>query len=438
MSAVASVPVGRLACQLNSNLQRLLTTVVSCTKVDGPPPPKGASTRTKDQSAESADQQNHFYEVVCADSALFPEGGGQPCDLGTVGGINVVAVQRRGDTCVIKLQEPLEVGAEVEQVVNWDRRVDHMQQHSGQHLLTAVVEKELGLPTESWALSTPTCYLQLPTPQISPEDVAKVERICNDFIVRGTPVAMTMYESRTDMPEARSRSIPADVTGPIRLINIDGIDCCTCCGTHVGSLSELICVKILHQEKKGQTCKLHFIFGDRVVNQFSAMYDRERALQAQLGLQPVEFVDGVKRVQKTSTDMQKANKKLLAEVAALAAPGVAQQAASGAPGTPFVWHREDADMDFLMTVAGALSSPSDAKTEDGAAVTASKVCVLAGGSLKGDGQFLVVGPSPDAIKGVAETVCAALNGKGGLSKQGYRGKADMTKWNAFVKGFAKK
>jgi alanyl-tRNA synthetase/misacylated tRNA(Ala) deacylase len=432
--ASGSTPVGRLACQLNSSLQQLATRVVSCTKVDAPPPPKGASTRTKDQQSTEA-ANAFFYEVVCADSVLFPEGGGQPCDLGTVAGVPVVAVQRRGDTCVIKTAAPLEVGAEVEQVVDWPRRVDHMQHHSGQHLLTAVIEKELGLPTESWALSTPTCYLQLPTAQVPEEGIAKVEEICNNLIRDATPIAMTMYETRADVPEARSRSIPADVTGPIRLITVDGVDTCTCCGTHYDSLAHLKCLKILHQEKKGQTCKLHFIFGDRVMQQFTAMYDRERSLQGQLGLPPAELVDGIKRIQKTAAEVQKSSKKLLSEVAALVAPNVAKQAASEGDATPFIWHREDADMDFLGVVAAALGDAGVASVgEPAKSVSGTRVCLLACGSVKAvDGQFLIVGPSPDSIKALADEVCGALNGKGGLSKQGFRGKADMTKWKAFIK-----
>jgi alanyl-tRNA synthetase/misacylated tRNA(Ala) deacylase len=412
--AAIGTPVGSLACQRNPFLRTLATKVLSCSTVTAAP------KKGKPSDAPPT------YEVVLDDNVLFPEGGGQPCDLGSIDGTAVSGVVRRGNTCVVQMPTPLTEGASVEAVVDWPRRVDHMQQHSGQHLLTAVVEKELGLPTESWALSQPFCCIQLKVASVPADAVARVERICNDMINSAIPVTCTTFPSRDAVPAARSRSIPSDVTGPIRLIDIEGVDSCTCCGTHVENLKQLGSVKLLHQESKGNTVRLFFVFGDRVTSYFGDMFTRERALMKELGTAPENLEGMAAKRGKDAAESAKVNRRLLAEVAALSAPAVVAEAAAQPADKPFLYLREDGGMDFLGTMATALADEATRR-----------VCVLACGALNSkasDGQFMLIGPSPDAVKDfAASTTGPLLEGKGGLSKQGYRGKCNMALWRAMVK-----
>ena len=179
ISGLVGTAVGGLACQMNSYLRELDTTVVSC-------------------SPSAADAS--LFDVVLADSVLFPEGGGQPCDLGTINGHAVTSVVRDKNTCIVRTTQALNLGEAVHVEIDWARRRDHMQQHTGQHLLTAVVDTLLKLPTECWGLSSPFCYIQVPTNNISPEDVLRVEAECNAAIAKSTAVVRHVYPTRADVP----------------------------------------------------------------------------------------------------------------------------------------------------------------------------------------------------------------------------------------------
>jgi Ser-tRNA(Ala) deacylase AlaX len=168
--------VGALACQMKSYLKELTTTVISCTPVISSlvadkEAEKGKKAKTSEPAsptseaaANAADPASPTeFDIVFHNSVLFPEGGGQPHDTGVINGnIRVKKVRRVGDTCVVTTDQPLSPGQEAHMIVDWNRRQDHMQHHTAQHVLTAVVEEMLNLPTESWAMSSPTCYIQVP------------------------------------------------------------------------------------------------------------------------------------------------------------------------------------------------------------------------------------------------------------------------------------
>ena len=435
MSTATVVKVGQLMCQRNPFMKTFTSKVVSCELAPAPPAMK---KKEKDAAASPTAAPSPLYQIVCEDSILFPEGGGQPCDFGTINDtITVRSVQRQGDTCVIFASEPLEVGAEARMEVDWARRNDNMQHHTGQHLLTAIVERELGLPTESWALSYPACYLQLPLSSgntggfIPQADVDRVEAIVNGYIAKGVPVDLREFATREDVPAARSRSIPADVCGPIRIIDIasgedgeggggnDGIDSCTCCGTHVTNLHQLQCLKLLHQEIKGGACKLHFIVGQRVLDQFGGLYGREKALVKEMGVTGDELVT---RVAKRGADLAaatKATKKLLAEIAALTVPSAvaAAEAAKADGNSVHVLYREDGDGDFFAPILAACKPLA--------------INLFFWGTSAADGGFLISGGSEEEVKRLGALVCAAADGKGG-GKGDYRGKCDAKKLKRFA------
>lgn len=101
------------------------------------------------------------YEIILEDTILFPEGGGQPCDYGFLNEVPVEQVLRRADKAIHVTDKPLNVGDEVKQAIDWNRRFDHMQQHSGQHLITAVLDRDYKYYTISWYLGEDVAYVEL-------------------------------------------------------------------------------------------------------------------------------------------------------------------------------------------------------------------------------------------------------------------------------------
>uniref|UniRef100_A0A1B0GL07 Threonyl/alanyl tRNA synthetase SAD domain-containing protein n=1 Tax=Lutzomyia longipalpis TaxID=7200 RepID=A0A1B0GL07_LUTLO len=167
-------------CQEDSFLREFTSRVLSCEEAELPGAGKDAPLKG--------------YNVVCEDTIIFPEGGGQPCDIGYLGGKRVHNVVRKGDIAVhfVESAEPLCPGEEVRQLIDWERRKDHMQQHSGQHLVTALFEREYNLETKAWWLGSETCYIELGAKDVAQEQLDRIERMCNDLIAEGKKVSVSV------------------------------------------------------------------------------------------------------------------------------------------------------------------------------------------------------------------------------------------------------
>jgi Ser-tRNA(Ala) deacylase AlaX len=187
-AAVTKVAVacGELACQKNSYLRTLSASVISCVPkvvaADNKSTSKKAGGKNKGEN-NVAQSQVQLFEVILDDTVLFPEGGGQPCDKGTVGNLKCIQVENVNGSAVHVLEGGgLELGASVEVVVDWDRRNDHMIQHSTQHLVTAIALKHFGYETLSWNLGESISFLELNTPSFSSEQCDLLEKLSNEAI----------------------------------------------------------------------------------------------------------------------------------------------------------------------------------------------------------------------------------------------------------------
>jgi misacylated tRNA(Ala) deacylase len=136
-------------CQEDSFLREFTSKVVSCEK------------SVFSYNLNGKNIETNGYEVILENTIIFPEGGGQPSDHGYLNDQPVYQVIRRGDKAVHYVEQPLNIGEEVKEVIDWKRRLDHMQQHSGQHLITAIVDREFKYPTMSWYLGEDVAYIEL-------------------------------------------------------------------------------------------------------------------------------------------------------------------------------------------------------------------------------------------------------------------------------------
>ncbi len=204
------------------------------------------------------------FRVVTTDTVLYPAGGGQPSDQGRIDGFAVLRVVHR-DGQLVHVLDQAPVTGPVTISLDWDRRFDHMQQHTGQHLLSAVAQREFGWATTSFHLHADVSDIELDTPEVTPEDLSKLERCVAEEIRSARPVvARRIARSEYDALQVRTRGLPADHTGDIRLIEIEGIDLTTCGGTHVRSTAELQSLALVGSEPLRGGSRLHFVVGNRV------------------------------------------------------------------------------------------------------------------------------------------------------------------------------
>uniref|UniRef100_A0A0C9R2Z1 Putative alanyl-trna editing protein aarsd1-b n=1 Tax=Amblyomma americanum TaxID=6943 RepID=A0A0C9R2Z1_AMBAM len=380
------------ACQKDSYLKNLKTTVVACNPV-----------------VEGSAQDG--YEIIFDDTVLFPEGGGQPDDRGLVGDVPVLRVFRKDGKAVHIVESPIAVGAEVEMKVDWNRRYDHMQQHSGQHLITAVAEKEFGFPTTSWSLGEDVSFIELDAPKgVKAEDVQKLESLVNEKIRQCLPLTVSLYEPGSeDLKAVRTRlKLPDGEGDVIRVVSIEGVDSNTCCGTHVSNLSHLQMIKLLYTEKgkQGKT-NLYFLVGNRILNYVDKTVRREKAITTLLKCGPDDHASLIEKLNKSLKLANKNSLSVLRDLAVAEAKLLKQQEPLPAFHT---FHRREADAEFMAIFANELA---DKKV----------LLFLTGGDERGSGQFLISGPE-NIISAVGPKVCELLDGKGFLKHGKFQGKAN--------------
>ncbi|HKJ02531.1 MAG TPA: alanyl-tRNA editing protein, partial [Longimicrobiales bacterium] len=217
--------------------------------------------RRLDTEVVSAGEDRGRPFVILADTILYPEGGGQPADGGTVGGVPVVDVRKTAGAIRHVLASPAPSGP-VTVELDWTRRFDHMQQHTAQHLLTAVADQRFGWPTTAFHLGAHVSDIELGTPGIDAAELAELEEAVAAEIRAARPVT-----ARRVSPEAyaalpvRSRGLPEGHTGDVRLVEIEGIDLNTCGGTHCASTAELEALKLLGTEPVRGGTRLFYAAG---------------------------------------------------------------------------------------------------------------------------------------------------------------------------------
>jgi len=243
---------------------------------------------------------------------FYPESGGQPADRGTLNGRKVLDV-RESDRGVLHIVEgAFEKGEKVVGLIDRERRFDHMQQHSGQHLLSRVFLDDFGLATIGFHLGEKTCAIDLDGDEVTTGQVEKVERRVNEIIFGDVPIGdrtvnREEYE-RLAGGDVRSR-LPEDAT-EIRIVEIEGIDRSTCCGTHVRSTGEIGIVKILKIDRAKGGPRVEFVCGRRALADYAA---KHAALSSLAGLFSTDWRE-LERVVGKLMDEGKSQRKRLNEL----------------------------------------------------------------------------------------------------------------------------
>jgi alanyl-tRNA synthetase len=238
---------------------------------------------TLDAEIVAAGEEKGRPFAVLSDTILYPEGGGQPSDRGTVNGVEVLDVQNRNREIRHSLAAPVSPGPAIVRL-DWTRRFDHMQQHTGQHLLTAVAQDRFAWETSAFHLGGGVCDVELSVPTLVARDLAALEEAVAVEVRAARPVRF-----RRVAPEelaalgVRTRGLPEGHEGAVRLVEIEGVDLNTCGGTHVASTSEIEVVKLLGTEALRGGTRLFFVCGGRARARLGAHEERNSALRKALG-----------------------------------------------------------------------------------------------------------------------------------------------------------
>ena len=234
------------------------------------------------------------YEIVLDQTAFYPEGGGQPCDLGTLDTVEVLDVQEKAGEIIHYTKEAIEPGKEVTGKIDWDRRFDLMQQHSGEHIVSGLVHEAYGYNNVGFHMGSDVITVDL-SGMLNEAQLAEIEAETNRKIWENSPVEI-IYPEREELDKLDYRS-KKELTGQVRLVRFPGSDLCACCGTHVTHTGEIGAVKLLTVENFHEGIRLTMICGKRVMDYLNMVNDQNRQISVQLSAKIGETAAAVARLQ---------------------------------------------------------------------------------------------------------------------------------------------
>ena len=233
------------------------------------------------------------YLVTLDRTAFYPEGGGQPADHGTLGGIAVTDVHEKDGVVIHTVEKAVEIGENVTGSIDWARRFDHMQQHSGEHILSGILCHNYHCDNVGFHLGADTVTIDYNT-DISWEEALAAEYQANQVIWADAPVEIT-YPSPAELDALDYRSKKA-LTGKVRIVTFPEADCCACCGTHVLRAGQVGIIKVLSCQKFRSGVRMEILCGERAWRYLSGTYDQAHAVGQHLSVKPLEAAAAVERL----------------------------------------------------------------------------------------------------------------------------------------------
>ncbi|KAK4051713.1 hypothetical protein OIO90_004663 [Microbotryomycetes sp. JL221] len=458
--------VGMLACQRDPLLTELVTTVIRCDQRQDATSTTTTSNKNKKSKGTDTPAQHEGplgdWEIELEDTVLFPEGGGQPCDHGIIipqsgqdsdtfddkQAVQVLDVQRRSLDAIHFTSAPITVGTRVLIKLDQQRRTDLMCQHTGQHLLSAILEHEYGLDTVAWSLtkSPELCYIELPKSPTTLQ-LEQVQQSCNEAIQRDHQIKVKMQLAGGQDGVRLGDKVPTnyvDLTPDqgqerrpvMRTVAIEGIDDNPCCGTHYPSLSFLQCLYVspFTTSIRATHSRIYFCVGQRVLKQLNSTQSCLRSSMNELGCSSNELLDRITTLKLTSNELNKKEKKLKEELANFVAQNLIETMKENKGiENNFLFKQEDStnSIEFLSLIAMSIKSKLDSSLST--SLKSKHLFLLASASTPGNSQptggaLLIVG-TDSLVAAAGKLVMNKFQGRlRGGGKGRWQGKITGDRW----------
>ncbi|NWQ39271.1 alanyl-tRNA editing protein [Bacillus sp. EB106-08-02-XG196] len=242
--------------------------------------------------------------IVLDQTAFYPTGGGQPHDIGTIENIKVLNVEETDEEVRHYLESEVhDVSSPVYGVIDWDRRYDHMQQHAGQHILSAAFEQLYGHKTIGFHLGNETLTIDLEAANLLESEALKVEELANKIILENRPIE-TKWVTEDELVNYDLRK-ETKVKEDIRLVIIPNFDYNGCGGTHPNATGEVQAIKIIDWERQKKKVRVQFVCGNRVLKQFHQKNRVLIELTKLLNAPEKDMQEAVTRLLENSKSMEK-------------------------------------------------------------------------------------------------------------------------------------
>lgn len=235
------------------------------------------------------------WAVILDRTAFYPEGGGQPADHGTLGNIKVFDTREKNGEILHFCDGPLPVGEAVTGSVDWARRFDFMQQHSGEHIVSGILCGKFGCDNVGFHIGHELVTIDF-NAALSADDVIFVEKLANQYIWEDHPIQVSC-PSPAELEKLDYRS-KKELTGQVRIVSWPGADCCACCGTHVKSSGQVGMVKLISCQKFRDGVRMEMAAGGRALRWVNQIAEQNTRVSQLLSAKPGETAAAVERLQK--------------------------------------------------------------------------------------------------------------------------------------------
>lgn len=335
-------------------------------------------------------EQKKGYAVVLDESAFYPEGGGQPSDVGTLGDAKVTEVHEKDGELLHYTDKALEVGAKVEGKIDWARRFDLMQQHSGEHMVSGLIHEAYGYDNVGFHMGSDTITIDLNGP-LDETQLAEIERKTNQKIWEDTQIKI-IYPTAEELEKIDYRS-KKELTGQVRIVEFPGVDICACCGTHVTHTGEIGMVKLLSVEKFREGVRIEMICGKRVLDYLNMVNDQNHQISVKLSAKMDKTAQAVER-------LQEENFRLKGQVGQLVDDMCRKEAERYAGSGSVLIFMDGMDADSVRKLADAVTQ------------TCQGCCAVFSGNADGSYKY-AMGEKDGDLRQFTKEMNAKLNGRGG-------------------------
>ena len=337
----------------------------------------------------SCEAVKNGFAVTLDRTVFYPEGGGQPADQGTLGEARVLDVHEKDGVVTHLCDRALSVGAEVSGHIDWARRFDHMQQHSGEHILSGMLCSTFHCDNVGFHMGADVVTIDY-NAAITWEQALAVERRANAYIQEDHPIRI-LWPDTGELAALPYRS-KKELAGAVRLTEFPGADLCACCGTHVARSGQVGLVKLLSCQKFRDGVRLELLCGQRALDYLAACWEQARQIGQALSVKPTAAAASVTRLQEELLTAREKAARL--EEASFAHTAEQYRGAGN-----------------VLHITGRLDGDGARRLCDGIARAAGGRCAVFAGE-DGSYQYALIEDGGD-LRPLVSQLNAALHGRGG-------------------------
>ena len=234
-----------------------------------------------------------YYEAVLDRTAFFPEGGGQYADTGWIDGVKVLDVHERDGVIYHKVENELSVGKQVEGTIDWEERFSKMQHHSGEHIVSGLVNAIYGYDNVGFHMGKDAVTMDF-NGVLSKEQLREIEHKANEAVVKNLDIQV-LFPSKEELAEIRYRS-KIEIEGQVRIVVIPGYDTCACCAPHVNQTGEIGVIKLIGVRNYKGGVRVSMLCGFRAIADYEKKSESTKSISVMLSAKEDEIVDEVAKL----------------------------------------------------------------------------------------------------------------------------------------------